>query len=187
MGEPGEPCAQSLPKIEYKVPPCWWGPATGPPTNRCGHGIRWMSIHGFAVMPLWHCEEVASHPTSLLRLPIVSLANLHFNHNPKPMQCFIFILLFSFPLTSPCLAVMLHAMIISLNLYVHTLHHMFTLITFGQHCFDGVIVCLPNQIKSFHCCSFALSTILRSSLYFKESSICLLFDYNPMCFLLLFH
>lgn len=25
-----------------------------------------------------------------------------------------------------------------------------------QHCFDGVIICLPNWINSFHCCSFAL-------------------------------
>jgi hypothetical protein len=38
MGEQREPCAQSLshPISYQKVPPCWWGLATGPPTSRCG-------------------------------------------------------------------------------------------------------------------------------------------------------
>lgn len=135
-------------------------------------------------MPLWHYEEVASRPTSHLRLPVVSLANPQFNHSPKPMHCFIFILLFSYPLTSPCLALKLHALIISLNLHVHTLHHIFTSITFGNIALTTwLFACLIELIVSI----VVPLHYLHSSLYLKESSISLLFDYNSMCFLLLFH
>ena len=41
-GKQAGPCAQLLlPSLfTRKIPPCWWGLATAPPTNRCGQAIR---------------------------------------------------------------------------------------------------------------------------------------------------
>jgi hypothetical protein len=57
-GEQREPCAQSLPQPNslQKMPPCWWGHATGPPTNMFGQAISqkiWGLSHSQSIDIYW--------------------------------------------------------------------------------------------------------------------------------------